>query len=84
MEKDRGGVTNVMFRLNLLTRLYTNTYTFVYFRWTCWTPKYEVYDAQDQLLFRIEGDCCYCKCCTDVRFQVCTQCTKVIACIIIQ
>ncbi len=33
-------------------------------------PKYEVYDAQNQLLFKIEGDCCYCKCCTDVRFPV--------------
>ncbi|CAL1548505.1 unnamed protein product [Lymnaea stagnalis] len=38
--------------------------------WTCWIPKYKVYDAQNQCVFTIVGDCCYCKCCTDVVFKV--------------
>ncbi|XP_050415040.1 phospholipid scramblase 1 [Patella vulgata] len=38
--------------------------------WTCWTPKYHVYDATGSPVFTIIGDCCYCKCCTDVVFRV--------------
>lgn len=38
--------------------------------WTCWTPKYEVYDAQHQPLFIIEGQCCWCAPCTDRVFSV--------------
>ncbi|RUS80126.1 hypothetical protein EGW08_012125 [Elysia chlorotica] len=38
--------------------------------WTCWTPKYKVYNAQNQVVFTIVGECCYCKCCTDVLFHV--------------
>ncbi|KAH3699317.1 phospholipid scramblase 2-like [Dreissena polymorpha] len=38
--------------------------------WTCWTPKYEVYDNQGQLVFTINGECCYCAPCTDIFFQV--------------
>ncbi|KAI8775528.1 phospholipid scramblase 1 [Biomphalaria glabrata] len=38
--------------------------------WTCCVPKYKVYDAQNQCVFTIVGDCCYCKCCADVVFRV--------------
>ncbi|CAG5114955.1 unnamed protein product [Candidula unifasciata] len=38
--------------------------------WTCWTPKYRVYNSQNQCVFTILGDCCYCKCCADVVFRV--------------
>ncbi|XP_005113454.2 phospholipid scramblase 1-like [Aplysia californica] len=38
--------------------------------WTCWTPKYKVFDTQNRCAFTIVGDCCYCKCCTDVVFRV--------------
>ncbi|XP_076457435.1 phospholipid scramblase 1-like [Babylonia areolata] len=37
--------------------------------WTCWTPRYKVYNNQDQCVFTIVGDCCYCKC-TDVIFRI--------------
>ncbi|ESP03662.1 hypothetical protein LOTGIDRAFT_137014 [Lottia gigantea] len=38
--------------------------------WTCWTPKYNVFDATGTHIFTIVGDCCYCKCCADVVFRV--------------
>ncbi|CAD5112936.1 DgyrCDS2143 [Dimorphilus gyrociliatus] len=38
--------------------------------WTCCIPKYEIYDANGSLLFQIVGDCCVCKCCTDVHFKI--------------
>ena len=33
-------------------------------------PRYEIHDTAGQLLFKIEGPCCYIKCCTDVNFKV--------------
>lgn len=38
--------------------------------WTCWKPKYEVTDGQGNLVFTINGECCYCACCVDVHFPV--------------
>ncbi|XP_053409244.1 phospholipid scramblase 2-like [Mercenaria mercenaria] len=38
--------------------------------WTCWLPKYEVHDNQGNHLFTINGECCYCACCTDIMFNV--------------
>ncbi|KAL3887321.1 hypothetical protein ACJMK2_027263 [Sinanodonta woodiana] len=38
--------------------------------WTCWSPKYQVSDAQGNPVFMINGECCYCACCTDIIFQV--------------
>ncbi|XP_060597103.1 phospholipid scramblase 2-like [Ruditapes philippinarum] len=38
--------------------------------WTCWLPKYEVYDNQGSHIFTINGECCYCACGTDINFQV--------------
>jgi len=39
-------------------------------QWTCWIPKYKVYNAQEQVVFTITGECCYCKCGCDVIFRV--------------
>lgn len=39
-------------------------------KWSCMTPRYEIFDAGDNLIYTIEGECCYCKCCTDVPFKV--------------
>ncbi|XP_064615196.1 phospholipid scramblase 2-like [Liolophura sinensis] len=38
--------------------------------WTCVTPKYVIKDGTGQVIFNILGDCCYCKCCTDVVFKI--------------
>lgn len=38
--------------------------------WTCWVPRYKVFDNNQQCIFTIIGECCYCKCCTDVLFRV--------------
>ncbi|XP_041372993.1 phospholipid scramblase 2-like [Gigantopelta aegis] len=38
--------------------------------WTCWTPRYKVFDMNGTPLFTILGECCYCKCCSDVIFKV--------------
>ena len=47
-----------------------NAFLKLFIRWTCWTPKYKVFDAQNQVVFTIVGECCYCKCCADVIFHV--------------
>jgi len=38
--------------------------------WSFCVPKFVIEDAQGQLLYRIQGDCCYCKCCVDVPFKI--------------
>ncbi|KAL8568321.1 hypothetical protein ACOMHN_040894 [Nucella lapillus] len=35
----------------------------------CCSPKYKVYDNNNQCIFTIIGDCCYCKC-SDVVFTL--------------
>lgn len=39
-------------------------------KWTCCIPEYEIFDSQGSHIFSIVGDCCVCKCCTDVHFRV--------------
>ncbi|KAL4228869.1 Plscr4p [Mactra antiquata] len=38
--------------------------------WTPWSPKYGVFDQQGNQVFTINGECCYCACCTDIMFPV--------------
>ena len=39
-------------------------------RWSLCTPRYEVFDVTGRLMYKIEGICCYIKCCADVPFKV--------------
>lgn len=38
--------------------------------WTPWTPKFHVFDAQQNPVFQIDGVCCFCCPCTDITFKV--------------
>lgn len=39
-------------------------------RWTCCYPRFDIYDANDQIILTIAGPLCQCKCCADVVYDV--------------
>lgn len=39
-------------------------------KWHCCYPKYKVYDVDRNVVVTIAGQCCYCKCFTDMLFTV--------------
>ena len=44
---------------------------FTHFRWTCCYPKWDLFDANRELILTIGGPLCQCKCCGDVVYNVC-------------
>ena len=45
-------------------------------RWTAWSPKFQVHDAQGTPHFEINGECCFCMPCTDIHFTVSSCCNR--------
>ena len=43
---------------------------FTYFRWTCCYPKWDLFNANRELILTIGGPLCQCKCCGDVVYNV--------------
>lgn len=39
-------------------------------KWSIFTPKFVVKNANGEEMLRIEGPCCTCRCCSDVKFHI--------------
>lgn len=44
----------------------------IHLRWTCCYPKWDLFNANNDLILTIGGPLCQCKCCGDVVYNVCT------------